>query len=58
MGRKYFEESELWYLVLTLLSAGYFFHGKGRKVGDVRPGNVFISEDGSVKVGCCLSWPM
>ena len=44
--------------MLTLLTAGYFFHGKGKKVGDVRPSNVLISEDGSVKVACYLSWPM
>lgn len=58
MGTKFFEEPELWYLTLTLLSAADFFHSQGRKVGDIRPENVFISEDGSVKMACTCSWPL
>ncbi len=26
-------------------------------LGDVRPGNVFLNDEGRVKVGCVLSWP-
>ena len=48
----------MWYLVLTLLSAANYFHGQNRKVGDIRPQNIFISEDGSVKVACIYSWPL
>ncbi len=44
--------------MLTLLSAAEMFHSKNKKVGDIRPENVFISEDGSVKVTCLVSWPM
>jgi len=30
---------------------------KGKKVGDVRPENVFINEDGQIKVGTQFTWP-
>lgn len=26
-------------------------------IGDVRPCNIFLNEDGQVKIGCLLSWP-
>lgn len=48
----------MWYLIYTLLNAANYFHKKGKKIGDVRPGNIFISEDGSVKTACIYSWPM
>ena len=34
------------------------FHGKNQKIGDIRPENIFISEDGSIKIANHLSWPM
>jgi len=40
---KYFEEVELWYLVYSIIQAASNFHGKGEKVGDIQPRNVFIS---------------
>lgn len=43
MEGKFFEEAELWYLVYSVISAGDAFHAAGRKIGDVRPQNVFIS---------------
>jgi serine/threonine protein kinase len=36
---------------------GHQFHKTGRKVGDVRPENVFISEEGQVKVATRLTFP-
>ena len=57
LQHKLFEESELWYLVYTLLAAGNDFHESGKKVGDIRPQNVFINEDGQVKVATHLTWP-
>jgi serine/threonine protein kinase len=33
-------------------------HGKGKKVGDIRPENIFINEDGQVKVANQLTWPL
>ena len=32
-------------------------HGQGHKIGDVRPDNIFINEDGQVKVATTYSWP-
>lgn len=40
---KYFDEPELWYLVFSLIEAGHLFHSRGKKIGDVRPDNVFIN---------------
>jgi len=57
LKQKFFDETELWYLIYTLISAGHEFHKNGRKVGDVRPENVFINEDGQVKVATQLTWP-
>ena len=47
----------MWYLVYSLLAAGNDFHESGKKVGDIRPQNVFINEDGQVKVATHLTWP-
>lgn len=41
----------------TLLSAAFTYHRQGAKVGDIRPDNIFINEDGQVKVACVDSWP-
>jgi serine/threonine protein kinase len=54
---KPFENEELWYLALSLLEAGHAMHGRGEKVGDVQPGNVFINDNGQAKVACQYSWP-
>jgi serine/threonine protein kinase len=54
---KPFENEELWYLALSLLEAGRVLHGRGEKVGDVQPGNVFINDNGQAKVACQHSWP-
>lgn len=39
------------------MAAGNDFHDIGKKVGDIRPQNVFINEDGQVKVATHLTWP-
>ncbi len=57
LKQKFFDEPELWYLIYTLLSAGHEFHKNGKKAGDIRPENVFINEDGQVKVATQLTWP-
>jgi serine/threonine protein kinase len=57
LNKKLFEENELWYLVFTLLSASSTYHKQDRKVGDIRPDNIFINEDGQVKVASVDSWP-
>ena len=35
----------------------YKFHRKTEKMGDVRPKNIFVNEDGKVKVATKYSWP-
>jgi DNA-binding helix-hairpin-helix protein with protein kinase domain len=43
--------------VYTLLSSSEGYHNEGRKIGDIRPDNIFINEDGQVKVATQDSWP-
>ena len=54
---KHFDEEELWYLLYTLVTASRDFAVVGRKIGDVRPQNIFINEDGHIKAANCYSWP-
>ena len=44
-----FLEKELWYLIYTLTYTGHLLHADNNLVGDVRPENIFISEDGDIK---------
>ena len=52
-----FTEIELWFLLYSLsqahAQASYF----GQRLGDVRPSNIFLNEDGKIKVANSLSWP-
>jgi serine/threonine protein kinase len=57
MEGKCFEEAELWYLVFSIIHAADAFHSQVRKLGDVRPLNVFISPEGQVRVATQFSWP-
>lgn len=53
-----FEEPELWFLLLGLVSAHHEVRKKtGERLGDVRPHNVFLNAQGDFKVTCQLSWP-
>jgi len=47
----------MWYLLYTLINAAKDFHNQGIKVGDIRPANIFINEDGQVKMATQYSWP-
>lgn len=47
----------MWYLIYTILSAASVYHQQGIKAGDIRPDNIFINEDGQVKVASIDSWP-
>ena len=57
MEAKSFEESELWYLVYSIIQAADTFHARGLRVGDIRPLNVFISPEGQVRVATQFTWP-
>ena len=48
----------MWYLIYTLADVGRKFHSDGGKVGDIRPENIFINEDGQLKVASRCSWPL
>ena len=52
-----FSSTELWYLAFNLLQSASIFHSQGMKVGDIRPENVFINEEGLTKVANLYSWP-
>ena len=55
--KKYFESTELWYLVYTILETASLFHSTGKKVGDIKPLNVFINDSGQTKIASHLTWP-
>lgn len=55
---RHFEESEIWYLLHIIADVGAQFHQNGTKVGDIRPENVFINEDGQIKLASKFSWPL
>lgn len=54
---KYFEEEELWYLLYSLVGCAKDFQKVEKKIGDVRPHNVFINEEGQIKIANVFSWP-
>ena len=47
----------MWYLLYVLVSTAKYFSLINSKVGDIRPHNIFISEDGNIKLAMYLSWP-
>lgn len=54
---KHFEEEELWYLLYSLCSSARDFSKIDSKIGDVRPYNIFINEEGQIKIANLFSWP-
>ena len=54
---KHFEEEELWYLLYSLVSSAADFNRIDSKIGDVRPYNIFINEEGQIKIANIYSWP-
>ena len=58
MMNKHFDEEELWYLLYVLVSVSKDFRAVDRKIGDVRPYNIFINEEGHIKVANAFSWPL
>jgi hypothetical protein len=47
----------MWYLLFTLVSTAHDFSSINKKIGDVRPHNIFVNETGQIKLGNILSWP-
>jgi hypothetical protein len=40
-----------------MIEAANIFHSRGKKVGDIRPLNVFICDNGQTKIANHLTWP-
>ncbi len=54
---KHLSEEEMWYLLYTLVSTAKDFSFINRKVGDIRPHNIFVNEAGQIKLAVNFSWP-
>lgn len=52
-----FNEQELLYLFYNLVKVSSLLDQRGRVVGDVKPENILVNEDGYIKVISQLSWP-
>lgn len=53
-----FTEVEIWFLLWGLSKARIQAVEVGEHLGDVRPRNIFLNEDGDIKVSNSLSWPL
>ncbi len=47
----------MWYLLYTLVSTVKDFSYINKKVGDIRPHNIFVNEAGQIKLAVCFSYP-
>jgi serine/threonine protein kinase len=57
-GRKQlFSEQELWYLLFSMSKAQRQNHPNDYIIGDIRPSNIFLNEEGSVKIANRDTWP-
>ena len=54
---KLFKESELWYVLYGLAVAKHDVEGRAKQLGDIKPENIFINQDGKLKVANQFSWP-
>jgi DNA-binding helix-hairpin-helix protein with protein kinase domain len=57
LNNQKFKEYEIWYLAYVLIETGAKFHAEGKRVGDIRPLNIFINEDKQIKVATQYTWP-
>ena len=54
---KQFKESELWYVLYALAIAKQDIKDRSVKLGDIKPENIFVNDQGNVKVANIYSWP-
>lgn len=54
---KYFDETEVWYVLYNLVRAGNKFELLKQKIGDIHPNNILINEDGQTAIISRLSLP-
>jgi DNA-binding helix-hairpin-helix protein with protein kinase domain len=52
-----FNEQELLYLFYSLVKIEAMLEGQGRWIGDVKPENILVNEDGYVKILSQYSYP-
>ena len=52
-----FTEVEMWFLLYSIGKAREQAFAAEEKLGDVRPKNIFLNEDGNIKVANSLTWP-
>lgn len=55
--RRLFKESELWYVLFALAAAKHDLANRTKKLGDIKPENIFVNEEGKVRVASQYSWP-
>lgn len=48
---EFLTESELWYLLDSLVSVGYYLQKYNIYHGDYKPSNILLTSDGEVKIG-------
>ena len=54
---KFFDETEIWYVLYNLIRAGNKFELLKEKIGDIHPNNILINEDGQTAIISLLSLP-
>lgn len=54
---KYFDETEIWYVLYNLVRAGNKFEILKQKIGDIHPNNILINEDGQTAIISTISLP-
>lgn len=53
-----FSETEIWFLLFSLIEARKQAAAVGERLGDIRPKNIFLNEVGNIKVSNSLTWPL
>ena len=54
MGRK-FLETEVWFILYTLVKAGKNFELLKKKIGNINPRNILVNENGFIRIYSSIS---
>lgn len=52
------QEVQIWFLLYSMVRARNQAIQINQSLVDIRPSNIFLNEDGRIKVACSLSWPL
>jgi hypothetical protein len=55
--QQFFNEQEMWYLLFSMAKAKKQNEINEQLMGDIRPNNIFLNEEGSIKLPNRDSWP-